>query len=290
MRCRFLLWLFISGLFIVFGPSHPAKAQDHLLFCNTPERITMPGSYATAILKAGETYTVFFHYKNFTGSSGKFVVGLQGTTAGSVEFDVKKGIADPQRSPSEAGRQAMARFLSSPEKPIVGKKGYARFDFTLRNRQVASGILTIRCKSDTRLRLYYRHSKWDVKGSQVVQVTAPRRQVEIALGKEAQKSYYRIGEPEDQHKHPHFDGTYGMLYAFKVAAPAGSKVRVAFSPRGGTGGLVGSVNGKTIQSDLIPATHWRVFYEAVVGKDGMILTTAPFGGVFYPVELLFELL
>lgn len=89
----------------------------------------------------------------------------------------------------------------------------------------------------------------------------------------------------------HLDGTYGMMYAFKVDAPAGRRVRVSFSPRGGKAGLVGSLNGALRQSSIIPATRWKVFCEAVVGKNGsMVLTTSPFGGVFYPVELVFQLL
>jgi hypothetical protein len=89
----------------------------------------------------------------------------------------------------------------------------------------------------------------------------------------------------------HLDGTYGMLYAFKVDAPPGRKVRVSFSPRGGHAGLVGSVGGIMRQSRIVGAAGWAVFSEVKVGKSGLVsLTTAPFGGVFYPVELVFQLL
>jgi hypothetical protein len=54
--------------------------------------------------------------------------------------------------------------------------------------------------------------------------------------------------------------------------------------------MVGSVKGETHVSQIIPAAHWRVFLETKVGKDGVVLTTAPFGGVFYPVELMFQLM
>jgi hypothetical protein len=40
----------------------------------------------------------------------------------------------------------------------------------------------------------------------------------------------------------------------------------------------------------VGAAAWTAFAEAVVSKDGMVLTTLPFGGVFYPVELAFQLL
>jgi len=281
---------FFVSLFLVLCFSLPVLAQDHLLFCNHPERITMPGIYANAKLAPGETYTIFYHYKNYTGNSGEFVVGLQSVTGEPIQATIKRGIADPQRDPPSAGRQAMARFLSAPERTVPGAKGYVRFDAHLGNRQVASGILMVRVNKPTRLLIYHRHSKWDVKDARVIEVVAPRKQIEIALSNEVKKSYYRIGEPEEEMVQRHFDGTYGMLYAFRVDAPQGSKVRVAFSPRGGKGGLVGSVNGNTIWSEIIPAAHWRVFHETVVGKNGLILTTAPFGGVFYPVELLFELL
>lgn len=288
MKARF--WLFLVGITIFWLAALPAAAQDHLLFCNTPERITLPGAYATYKLEPGEEYVIFFHYKNYTGGTGPFVLALHGDPGKPLKLTSRKGFADPQWDPPSAGRQAMARFLSAPEKSLVGKKGFARFDFKLGSKQVASGILRVRTDSPARLRVYFRHDKWDVKGSQVVAVTAPRREVEIALGKEAKKLYYRIGEPGDDMQHQHFDGTYGMLYAFRIAAPEGRKVRVSFSPRGGKGGLVGSINGKTMQSDIVPATHWRVFSETIVGKNGVILTTSPFGGVFYPVEIMFELM
>ena len=68
----------------------------------------------------------------------------------------------------------------------------------------------------------------------------------------------------------HLGGAYGLVYSFKVSAPPGSRVRVSFSPAAGRRG-------------------WSAFTEAVVGKDGMVVTTLPFGGVFHPVELLFQL-
>jgi hypothetical protein len=87
----------------------------------------------------------------------------------------------------------------------------------------------------------------------------------------------------------HLDGTYGVIYSFRVNAPVGSKVRVAFSPRGGKSGLVGTVDGAMHQSRIVGAAVWSSFSDTVVGKDGMVVTTLPFGGVFYPVELLFQL-
>jgi hypothetical protein len=266
-----------------------ARAQDRLLFCNTPERITMPGSYAESKLEAGKSYTVFYHYKNYTGSAGPFVIALHGDAGKPLKFTARQGMADPQRDPPSAGRQAMARYMSAPEKSYNGKKGFGRFDYKLGNRQVASGIITVTCESDARLRIYFRHDKWSAPGVHTVAVDAPRREVDIALSKEAKRQFYRIGEPEDGMSR-HLDGTYGMLYAFKIAAPEGRKVRVCFSPRGGKGGMVGSVKGTTHVSQIIPATHWRVFLETKVGKDSVILTTAPFGGVFYPVELMFQLM
>jgi hypothetical protein len=281
--------LIVLLLLVLLVGTVPARAQDHLLFCNNPERITLAGAYAEAKIEAGKSYTIFFHYKNYTGASGPLVLALHGTVGKPLKFTARQGFADPQRDPPNAGRQAMARYLSAPEQPFNGKKGFARFSYPLGNRQVASGILHLKSESDARLRIYFRHDKWTVPGAQVIAVDAPRREVEIALSKEVKKQYYRIGEPEEGMSR-HLDGTYGMLYAFKIAAPEGRKVRVAFSPRGGKGGLVGSVNGAMSYTPIIPATHWRVFLETKVGKDGVILTTAPFGGVFYPVELMFQLM
>lgn len=65
---------------------------------------------------------------------------------------------------------------------------------------------------------------------------------------------------------------------------------VAFSPRGGKSGLVGTVDGAMRQSRIVEAGGGSAFIDAVVGKDGMVITTLPFEGVFYPVELVFQLL
>lgn len=268
------------------------RAQDHLLFCNDPEKIRMPGAYADAHLIAGRTYTIFFHYKNVSSGAGRFVVALQGSAGVPLRLFIRKGVADPQRDPPLAGRQAMARFLSARDKIYVGNSGGAHFGYQLGRRQIASGILSVKAAQDTRLRIYYRHNQWTVPGARTVAVEAPRREVDVALSADPgqTRQRYRIGQPE-QGMSRHLDGTYGMLYAFKVAAPQGSRVRVSFSPRGGKAGLVGSLNGSLRQSRIVPPASWKVFCETVVGKNGVVsLTTAPFGGVFYPVELLFQLL
>jgi hypothetical protein len=288
-RGSLLLALVLCFACLLAAAGKPAYAQDRLLFCNNPEKIQMPGVYAESTLEPGKTYTVFFHYRNATKGNGHLVVALNGIDGGPIRFTARKGFADPRRDPPTAGKQAMARFLSSPEVPFTGKKGYARFDQHLASRQVASGVMNIRCDQPTKLRIYWRHSKWSVPGAHVVTVDSPRREVAIDLTGEAVQQFFRIGQPEDGMSR-HLDGTYGMLYAFKVAAPPGRKVRVSFSPRGGTGGLVGSVNGALRQSRIVPAASWKVFCEAVAGENGLRITTAPFGGVFYPVEIVFQLI
>lgn len=269
-----------------------ALAADKLLFCNQPERMVVGGAHADARLSAGQTYRIFFHYRNGTGATAPLVVAFHGSTGKPLTLRVQKGIADPRLDPSEAGKQAMARFLTSPAKRYVGHKGAAQFPLTLKRLEVASGVLTVRASQDVRLRIYFRHNKGVVPGARVVAVKAPRREHTVTLApgtEEQQRQYFRLGVPEPGMSE-YLDGTYGLVYSFKVNAPAGSKVRVAFSPRGGKSGLVGTVDGVLRQSGIVGAAAWAAFAEAVVGKDGMVITTLPFGGVFYPVELVFQLL
>lgn len=268
-----------------------AQAADKLLFCNQPERMINGGAHADALIKAGQTYRIFLHYRNGTRVTAPLVVAFQGTAKGKpLSISVQKGIAKPQIDPSEAGKQATARFMASPSKRYIGRGGAVRFPITLKRNEVASGVLTVRAEQDVRLRIYFRHNKAVVSGARVVTVDAPRRDYVVALAPGAgQKQYFRIGVPE-QGMSKHLDGTYGVVYSFRVNAPAGSKVRVAFSPRGGKSGLVGTVDGAMQQSRIVGAGVWSAFTEAVVGKDGMVITTLPFGGVFYPVELVFHLL
>lgn len=254
-----------------------------------PEKIRMGGAVADYRLQAGATYTIFYHYRNVSKDSGPFVIALHGSGSGPLRFMARQGLADPQHDPPLAGRQAMARFLQAGENSLTGKKGAARFAHTLKQGQVASGVLTVRCEKNARLRIYFKHDKWTVPGAGVVSVPDPRKEIAVALTPHAKSVYYRIGVP-DAGCDRRMDGTYGMLYAFRVAAPAGRRVRVLFCPRGGKAGLVGSIGGKMTQSGIVGATRWAIFCETKVGKNGVVLTTAPFGGVFYPVELLFQLI
>ena len=281
---KLVIWTFIALL----GAMLPANAQDYLLFCNNPEKIRMPGVVADAKLIGGRTYTIFFHYRNGTSGRAPLVVAFQGSKNKPLNIAVRKGIGDARTDPSVAGRQAMARFLSGAQRHYRGKGG-ARFAIGLKPLQVASGIMTVRADQDTRLRIYYRHGRWTVPGARAVAVAAPRREVQIALTADSKRQTFRIGQPVAGMS-KHMDGAYGLVYTFRVAAPPGRRVRVSFSPRGGKSGMVGSINGLLRQSGIVPAASWKVFCEAVAGRNGVNMTTSPFGGVFYPVELVFQLL
>lgn len=279
---------FVTAWVFLLGGTAPAVAADQLLFCNQPERIRASGVYADSLLKAGQTYRIFFHYRNGSSKTGPVVVALHGTAKQSLEVKIQKGIGDPHVSPGHAGRQAMARFLKAAERQYVGPNG-VRFPLMVKPQQVASGVLTVRgLTQDARLRIYYTHARATVPGARVVAVEAPRRDFTVTLNPDAKRQYFRIGNPEPGMS-KHLNGTYGLVYSFKVNAPPGSKVRVAFSPRGGHAGLVGTVGGILHQTRIVGAAAWSLFSETVVGKDGLVVTTLPFGGVFYPVELAFHL-
>lgn len=281
--------VFAAALFVMLTP-RSAKAADKLLFCNQPERMKSGGAYAESSLKAGQTYRIFFHYRNDFGNTAPFVVAFQGMGKKRLALSVQKGIADPRTDPSEAGKQATARFMASPAKSYIANSGVVRFPLSLNRWEVASGVMTVRAGQDVRLRIYFRHNRSVVPGARVVTINAPRRDYVVTFAPGAgKKQYFRIGVPESGMSR-HLDGTYGLVYSFRVHAPMGSKVRVAFSPRGGKSGMVGTVDGAMRQSRIVGAGVWSAFTEAVVGKDGMVVTTLPFGGVFYPVELVFQLL
>ncbi len=262
--------------------------RGHLIFCNEPERMRLAGAYTDELLRAGHTYTIFFHYHCVAEQAGDFVVALHGSAGQRFRFVGRQGFADPQRDPPMAGRQAMARYLSAPERTYRGVGG-ARFGYRLGPHQIASGILTVCAESDARLRIYFKHDQYTVPHASVVSLDTPRHEQEVDLTSGDGSQTFRIGNPEKS-RNIQLDGAYGILYAFHIQAPPGRKVRISFSPRGGKGGLVGSLDGKLLQTGICPATHWGVYCETATGKHGVRLTTAPFGGVFYPVELVFRLL
>ena len=292
---RLLLCLLLS-CFLFFAEVLPVSAQNTLLFCNTPERVTSPGVYAEANLEPGRTYTIFYHYYNVSGHSDFLNIAFHTNknTEGKrvpLSFQMRQGTADPRRDPCEAGRQAMARFLSSPSSDYKANCGEALFRYKVGDRQVISGMISVTPKEPVSFKAYFRHDKWLVKEGQTVLVDAPRYEIEIPLSYDPsmQQQTYRIGLPEPDASHQ-YDGSYGALYSFKIAAPVGTRVRVLFRPRGGKAGVVGSLNGTLLSSEIIEAGETQFLCETIIGKDGTTLITSPYGGVFYPVELVFQLL
>jgi hypothetical protein len=270
------------------GNVQPVKQVDYLLFCNQPERLESNGVYAESKLTGGKTYRIFFHYRNASGSTGPLVMAFQGSVGKPLRLEMRKGIAKPNTDPPLAGRQAMARYMKSPNEVFVGKGG-ARFPVTLGPWQVASGVVTVRTDQDVRFRIYFKDANRTIKGATVVPVASARHDVVVDLKKDGKPVYYRIGVPDNDLR-KRMDGTYGVVYAFAIKAPVGSRVRITFSPRGGHSGLVATIGNALFQSDIVDASQLVVFAEATVGKDGLALTTIPFGGVFYPVEVAFHLI
>lgn len=284
------LWRYLTvAVLALLCLAKQSAAQDRLIYCNHPEKIAGPGVLGDARLEPFRTYTVFYHYKNTSARADSFVLGLYGAERGPLDFSVRQGLADPRRDPPTVGKQAMARLFTNAEKRYSAGDGNARFSYRLGRGEVASGVLVVTTDQAARLRIYFGNDRRPVSGMRTVLVDAPRQDVEIQLGARGDTQRFRIGlaeEGADQTR----DGSYGAVYAFKIAAPEGSRVRVMFSPRGGKGGIVGAINGAMIQTGIVPATRWRKVCETTVGPDGAVLTTSPFGGVFYPVELTFQLL
>jgi len=141
------------------GFSRSARAADTLLFCNRPERLRAGGVHADAPLAAGQTYRVFFHFRNDTPRTGPLVIALENASTNPTNRPLsvlaRKGIADPRRDPSEAGRQAMARFLQAPPRRYAAQDGTIRFALTLKRREVASGVLSVRADRNARLRIFW---------------------------------------------------------------------------------------------------------------------------------------
>lgn len=264
-----------------------AALPERLLFCNCPERLTRFGAYADAPLAAGRPYRVFYHFHNTTRRTAPLVVALVGTEKKPVRAVVRKGVGDWCASPRSAGQTAMQRFLSAPTVAYKGN-GVVRFAAPLAPHHVASGVMTVRCAQDARLRIFFGDNRRVVPDARVVAADAPRRQVRVKLTAKNGPQYVRIGQP-DAKMSPLLDGAYGFLYDFQITAPKGRTVHVTFSPRGGHAGLVATVNGKLINAPIAAPASVVPLASFLMGNRPLRLVTLPFGGVFYPVEIAFRL-
>jgi hypothetical protein len=269
-------------------PIAPALAET-LLFCNQPERLTIPGIYGETRLASGKTYRIFFHYRSDGASQGPLTLALVRSDHAPFSVAVRKGIAPVSNDPPRAGQEALARYLGARTEALRARQGTARWTLDLKPWQVASGVLTVRADKEVRLRISFANGTRPVAGAHIAAVPSPRRETHVALQNTGDRAWVRIGDraPEWDRQ---IDGAYGLVYAVRVDAPLGRRVQVTFSPRGGQAGVVASLGGKLWQSGIVAARQSAVLAESVVGKDGLSLVTIPFGGVFYPVELCFRLL
>lgn len=232
LRSGYLAVILLS-LLCVFGLSaaRPAHAAERLLFCNTPERLTMPGTAAETTLTKGKTYRIFFHYRSGMKTTEPLVLSFTGSKGRPFHVEMRSGVGDPNRDPTLVGRQAMARYLTAPRKRLTADRtGRVRVPITLQPRETASGVVSVVADHDVRLRIYLRHDRWTLPRAKVVAFDAPKRVMTVALTRAVRRQYRRIGLPE-----PGTKTIYGLLYAIRVDAPQGSHVRIDFSPRGGAG-------------------------------------------------------
>ncbi|MFM7320269.1 MAG: hypothetical protein ACKO5K_01925 [Armatimonadota bacterium] len=263
-----------------------AFAQDELLYCNHPERIRGAGIVAEARLEPHRVSTIFFHFRNQTGRSGPLRVEFSALDGGPLELSGRKGVAHPRRDPPAVGRQAMARLFRQPERIWRGANGRIAWTLGLRPRDVASGVMVLAPDRPARMRIRFSDAQRTAPGMRVVRVPAPRHDIEIPL-RATTSQVFRIGRAEAG-SDPTRDGAYGNEYRFRIDAPVGERVRISFSPRGGKAGLVGVLGNRVIASGIVPARSRRTVALAVVGEQGLVFRTSPFGGVFYPVELRFD--
>jgi len=282
-RVRFALRRAFVPLAFVAGPAH---AQDILLHCNHPERIRRPSILAESRLPAHRTATIFFHFRNQSGRSGPLRVEFVALDGTPLELVARKGIAVPRRDPPAVGREAMARLFRRPESVWRGGTGRVAWSQSVRAGAVASGVIVATPDRDARLRIVFANGTRPAKGMHVARVIAPTQSVEIPL-RIANTQTYRIGLAEAGSDWTR-DGSYGNVYRFRIDAPAGERIRISFSPRGGKAGLVGTLGNRLIASGIVPPRSRRTVANAVVGEAGLVFQTAPFGGVFYPVELRFD--
>jgi len=247
--------------------------QSCLIYLNNPETLSKTGVLHKKTFQKNTRVRYFFHYKNGTDKSQKFVFSSK-----EKVYNLKKSITT-HKSPEMVGAYTARNFLKSTE---VDKKicltSYVEPNATI------SGILEADFLKQDTVTCYFGNQDKIIPAYDIYQLSYNFDfNFDVDYKK---KASYRLGDGINNTVR----GQYGSDVNIIINPKENGILKMTFNPRGGKGLLVFNNRGKIYMTDLkLPHQDYQVLLIQVEKGKKETFTFIPTGGLNFPIKLDFSL-
>jgi len=247
--------------------------QSCLIYLNNPETLTKTGVLHKKTFQKNTRVRYFFHYKNGTDKSQKFVFSSK-----EKVYNLKKSITT-HKSPEMVGAYTARNFLKSTE---VDKKicltSYVEPNATI------SGILEADFLKQDTVTCYFGNQDKIIPAYDIYQLSYNFDfNFDVDYKK---KASYRLGDGINNTVR----GQYGSDVNIIINPKENGILKMTFNPRGGKGLLVFNNRGKIYMTELkLPHQDYQVLLIQVEKGKKETFTFIPTGGLNFPIKLDFSL-
>ena len=247
--------------------------QSCLIYLNNPETLTKTGVLHKKTFQNNTRVRYFFHYKNGTNKTQKFVFSSKG-----LVNNLKKSITTHE-SPEIVGANTARNFLKSKEKNSqVNLVSWVEPDATI------SGILEGDFLKGNSVTCYFGNKENIIDSIDVYQ---PSYNFDFNLNVDYKnKASYRLGDGIQNTVR----GQYGSDVNIIINPKESGILKMTFNPRGGKGLLVFNNRGKIYMTNLeLSHKDYQVLMIQVEKGKKETFTFIPTGGLNFPIKIDFLL-
>ena len=247
--------------------------QSCLIYLNNPETLTKTGVLHKKTFQNNTRVRYFFHYKNGTDKSQKFVFSCKG-----LVYNLKKSVTT-HKSPEMVGAYTARNFLKSKEiNSQVNLVSWVEPNATI------SGILEADFSKGSVVTCYFGNKETIIDSLDVYQ---PSYDFDFNFNVDLKnKASYRLGDGIQNTVR----GQYGSDVNIIINPKETGILKMTFNPRGGKGLLVFNNRGKIYMTNLeLPRKDYQVLMIQVEKGKKETFTFIPTGGLNFPIRIDFTL-
>jgi hypothetical protein len=247
--------------------------QSCLIYLNNPETLTKTGVLHKKTFQNNNRVRYFFHYKNGTDKSQKFVFSCKG-----LVYNLKKSVTT-HKSPEMVGAYTARNFLKSKEiNSQVNLVSWVEPNATI------SGILEADFSKGSVVTCYFGNKENTIDSIDVYQ---PSYDFDFNFNVDLKnKASYRLGDGIQNTVR----GQYGSDVNIIINPKESGILKMTFNPRGGKGLLVFNNRGKIYMTNLeLPRKDYQVLMIQVEKGKKETFTFIPTGGLNFPIRIDFTL-